>query len=164
MDYRVLTPIMGHELLHTDKPDSVKEEIIANAVPTTLIWGKLLLQNPKLAQEITPGKYATQFLNLMLFARLNSRSADGKLTLLNSTVPGRSFVDAFSGDKTINTPGNANLDSETFKATGKKVKGSNFDDKELSLLDQNQIALSPVQIVQIMKQALLLDVPATITG
>lgn len=161
-DFRQLSPAMAHETLHQDATDSAREERI-NASMDTMVYGKMMLEDPKLANE---GTELARRQNTKFMARLNSRDTNGNLRLFTSqgnVYPGgtalANFGAAFSsvggdtsgGTLSDSSPGNAALRQMLKGVTGVNVNNPNFDSSTEGILDNSQIVFTPTQLVQLAK-------------
>jgi len=162
-DFRLLGNVLSHETLHKDSSNSPNEELTANVIDST-VYGQMLLSDPQLA---TSGTELSRRLNTKVMARINSRDAKGNLTINSAqgnVYPGGKaslpyFAAAFQtsgsdspGSSTAaSTPGNATLLADLKALTGKNLNSADFSSNTVSLIDQNQKALSAAQIVQIAK-------------
>lgn len=161
-DFRQLAPSMAHESLHQDTTDSGREERISHSIET-MIYGKLLLEDPTLA---TSGTELARRQNTKFMARLNSRDANGNLRLFTSQgnvypggTPLANFGAAFTskggdtpgGTVSDSSPGNQTLQKMLKAMTGVNVLNPKFDANTESVVDKNQIMFTPVQLVQLAK-------------
>lgn len=164
-NFRLLSSTLDHEAKHQDLSISVAEERLAHAMDA-LGHGKMLAEKPSL---LTPNTELSQRLNTKLLARLNSRDEKGNLRLFapvqgGTVYPGgnlalANFGAAFSSTgATIpgvtigpSSPGNAALRAELRKTTGKNKPNADFDADTEALVDKNQIALSPDELVKLAK-------------
>lgn len=163
-NFQLLTNTMAHEALHQDSAVTPTEEAISNTMDS-LIYGKLVTENPSLAQS---GTELARRLNTLMLGRLNSRDANGNLrvfTAQSNVLPGsnQTFPNFASllnypstASKTDSTPGNAVLTDMIKKVTGQTVASPKFDANTLNLLDKGQIVMSPVELVS-LAQALKLN-------
>jgi len=174
-DFRLLTPITGHEALHSgnipgaNPVTAAKEELVANTIDSE-VYLQLLLENPRLARGKTE---LAQRLNSKAMARINTRDdRTGELRLFESegtvypvSTKGQaasaaldSFGAAFDlSGNLFDTPGSTVLDKVLTRLTGTKVRGADFDDETIALLDRDSTHLTPRQLLTVAKEALLLD-------
>lgn len=167
-DFRLLTSTAGHEALHPDGVNSGKEELVANVTESD-VYFQLLAKNPTLAQGKTE---LTQRLNGEALAKLNTRDATGTMRLFESkgtvfptSTKGQagdqldSYGAAFGDvNSQPDTPGNGVLDQVLSKLTGKKISGAGNNNSTIALLDRDSTSLTPQELVQVAKSALLLNV------
>jgi hypothetical protein len=160
-DFRLFGPILAHEAMHQDAANGGKEELIANVIDTT-IYGQALLTDPQLA---TSGTELSRRFNTKLMARINSRDTNGNLRILSAQgnvypggTPLANFAAAFNTSGP-DTPGNTTMRKELQAITGVSVGSANFNSGTITLLDNNQKALSAKEIVQLAK-TLKLNVPS----
>jgi hypothetical protein len=158
-NFQLLTNTMAHEALHQDSAVTPTEEAIGNTMDS-LIYGKLVTENPSLAQT---GTELSRRLNTLVMGRLNSRDANGNLrvfTAKSNVLPGsnRTFPNFASmlnypstASKTDSTPGNAVLADMIKRVTGQTVSNPRFDANTLNLLDKGQIVMNPVELVNLAK-------------
>lgn len=171
-NFQLLSQTMAHETLHQDDITYHSEEFVNDALTSTA-HGQLVLQNPKLAQGDTE---LSRRLNSLLMTRINGRDENGNLRIFKAngtTTPGGVEVKDFAAFYSIpslqmmgpSSPGNANLKAMLKAVTGKDVDNPDFDQKTLALLDENQAALKPSEIVELAR-ILKLNVPSdgTSTG
>ncbi len=161
-DFRLLAPVMAHEILHRDLLGGKKEGAVIASIQS-LVYAQFVLATPSLA---TSGTALARDNNTELMARINSRDATGKLRLFTSTsgscpdasgiFPGGTCVPNFAalfeplGDS-------ANPGSSVLKQMVRNVVGSgvtlpqtvNFDDNTLLLLDNNQKVFTNAQLVRL---------------
>ncbi len=163
--------------------DSTDEEISGYLAQAT-VWGQQLLENPALANPTFPGAL-TPDNNLKLLARVNSRHADGSLSILSSNSPRimpqrydlnnnlTAFKDLVppnevnpdaNGVVQQESPGNSLMNQLLSKITGlpvAKLANANFDSNTINLLDQNQKLFSSQDIIK-LANALKLNLSAGI--
>jgi hypothetical protein len=167
-DFRLLTPVAGHEAKHSDGINSLKEELVLNTIDSA-VYLQLLWENPKLAHGRTE---LTQRLNTKAMSRINTRDdLTGELRLYESegtVFPastkgyGGAVLDSFGasfGDLSgqADTPGSKVLDRVLSRLTGKRIKGAGFNDRTIARLDRDSTSLSPKQLLKVAREALLLD-------
>ena len=160
-DPRALASALAHESLHHDPDVDSKEEAICSAIEA-VIHGQLLLESPELAKA---GTRMARYNNTRLLERLNSRDATGKLRVVTSTgftLPrsqvGYGFAIEYYEPFTRNTPGSATLGAMLQAVTGMAAPAApTFDNPTVELLDAQQTALSPPQLVS-LAEALQLDI------
>ena len=159
-DPRALASVLAHETLHHDTDVDSKEEAICSAIEA-VIHGQLLLESPELAKA---GTRLARHNNTRLLERLNSRDATGKLRVVTSTgftLPrsqvGYGFAIEYYEPFTRNTPGSPTLGAMLQAVTGMAPAAPAFDNPTVELLDAQQVALSPPQLVS-LAEALQLDI------
>jgi hypothetical protein len=149
-DPRALASVIAHETLHADADVQSKEEAIAAALEA-IIYGQLLRESPALASA---GTRLAVYDNTRLLERLNSRDETGKLRLTYASgpiLPGSQtgygffmeFYEPFFGRATA---GNVTLQAMVRAVTGVTATGG-FDNALVELLDRNQVALAPEDLV-----------------
>lgn len=158
-NFQLLTNTMAHEALHQDAAVTPTEEAVSNTMDS-LVYGKLVTENPALASS---GTELSRRLNTLMLARLNSRDANGNLrvfTAQGNIVPGSNrnlpnFASMLgypsTPSKTDSTPGNSVLAGMIKNITGQTVTNPKFDANTLNLLDKGQIAMTPVELVNLAK-------------
>ncbi|MDD5633133.1 MAG: hypothetical protein PHI13_14060 [Methylococcales bacterium] len=151
-DPRLLSPWLGHETLHQDIADYLKEELVATGL-TTLTQLQFLKEDPKLA---TQGTELARRNNTYDMALLNSRDANGNIHIFDnqrglpifpnsidpSTYYGQGWVDEGLGP---DTPGNNVLDHAIAVLEHSQMEPPlNFDDSTLQRLDAdtNQVFIA----------------------
>ena len=159
-DPRALAAVLAHESLHHDADVDTKEEAICSVIEA-IIYGQLLLESPDLARA---GTRLSRHNNTRLLERLNGRDASGKLRIVASTgftLPrsqvGYGFAIEYYEPFTRNTPGSPALGTMLQAVTGMPAPATpTFDNPTIELLDAQQAALSPPQLVA-LAEALQLD-------
>lgn len=161
-DFRLISPTLVHEALHDDTVNSGREERINHSLET-MVYGKMILENPSLASS---GTELSRRENTKFMARLNSRDTDGKLRLFTSqgnVYPGGTALSSFGaaftsvggdtpgGSVADSSPGNATLQAVLKGVTGVNATSPNFDADTESIIDQNQVMFQPTQLVQLAK-------------
>ncbi len=153
-DLRLLSTTVAHEVLHTDPKVSPTEELI-NGSMDSLMYGKMAVEDPTLARS---GTELTRRMNTQLMARLNTRDANGNLSLFtakgDTIFPGGKKVPNFSTPFDITnasqgtfTPGNTTLRAMLKNVTGQNTSTANFDSNTLRLLDKTQKVMSQTELV-----------------
>lgn len=162
-DFRLLTPSFVHDPLHSsDNIASGREERISHALDT-LMYGKLIQEDPELAAS---GTELARKENTKYLARLNSRDSSGNLRLFtaqgNVYPEGKSlsnFAAAFTStaadtpNATIadSSPGNELLKNFLSTMAGADTTNPNFDDATEKLVDAKQTVLTPEELVESAK-------------
>lgn len=161
-DFRLLAPVMAHEVLYRDLLGGKKEGAVVASIQS-LVYAQFVLETPSLA---TSGTALARDNNTELMARINSRDATGKLRLFTSTsgsganccgiFPRGAFVPDFAalfeplGDS--NNPGSSFLKQMVRNVVGSGVtlpQTVDFDDNTLLLLDSNQKVFTNAQLVRL---------------
>jgi hypothetical protein len=153
----LLSPLLAHEVLHSDGKVSDLEELVAFAVQS-LVHMEQLATHPELGSEKTG---LAQHLNAWVLARLNTRTpgtADLRLY-----VPGEISGGIFPGGIAIPhlaslfdpsaqpTPGNRYLEQmldELAEPGASAPAAADFDPETIRFIDENQAALSTEELVQ----------------
>jgi hypothetical protein len=151
-DPRALASVLAHETLHSDADVQSKEEAIAAALES-IIYGQLLLETPALAHA---GTRLAAYDNTRLLERLDSRDESGQLRLTYSsgpTLPGSQtgygfFMEYYEPFFGRSTAGNPTLQAIARAVTGTTPSGG-FDNALVELLDRNQVALAPEDLVRL---------------
>ena len=176
--------ISAHEVpAHAPADFDSTDEEISGALAQATVWGQQLLENPALANPTFPGAL-TQENNLLLLARVNSRHADGSLSILSANSPQiipqsyrnstiTAFKDLVSSNNVVpdangvvqqESPGNSLMNQLLAKITGlpvAKLANANFDSNTMNLIDQNQKLFSSQDIIK-LANALKLNLSAGI--
>jgi hypothetical protein len=158
-DFRLLAPTLLHETMHTDIPNSLREERI-NATLDTMVYGQMALENPRLTQS---GTELSRRFNTRLMGIVNSRNSDGQLrpytAQAGNVFPGgrtlNNYGDAFRAPNgqpiSDSSPGNETFRKVLKAVTGVNLPDANFDAAADNAIDQNQILFSPNNLVQLAK-------------
>ncbi|NKX53016.1 hypothetical protein [Arthrobacter mobilis] len=143
-NFRLLGVALAHETLHQGPEVVVAEEVIASALVSAL-YGRLVLEDPKLAASRTE---LSRRLNTGLVALLNTRDGRGNQRLTTSTgnvlpgsmVPLSSFGEAFlgPGSAPAGSPGNANLAFFLNSILAGKSRYPDFNGATVKKLDRRQ--------------------------
>jgi hypothetical protein len=160
-DPQPLAAILAHEALHPDIPDSLKEELVNNAVEA-LVYAQFVGEDSNLAPS---GTELIRRQNTKLLALLNSRDEQGRLRLTVSqgnVYPGGQplayFAAAFE-PLGADMPGNPTLQAILKAVTKVRLPAPNFDDVTVALLDTCQRLFSPSQVLRLAR-SLKLDTTA----
>ena len=168
-DFRLLAATVAHEALHRDEQVNEKEEVIVDSIDV-LVYAQQLLQTPALALQNT--ELARRY-NTRLLGRLNSRDADGRMTVrggAGTVFPDSQAFDAVDptgfgayrdlvrGDDDDRSdwetqpamPGNATLERMVSAIVGREVSGLDFDTATVDLLDE-QTLLSAVDQLRLFE-------------
>ncbi|MCX4784555.1 hypothetical protein [Streptomyces sp. NBC_01264] len=155
-DFRLISPLIFHEILHHDNKSGPTEELILHALDS-LVFAQQIISTPHLAAA---GTELTRIQNTVLMARINS-GIDSHLTLRAANAPifpNGIFVPNFSAlypEGSNGTPGNIALVAIMGNMQNPETKNSmiaDFDSDTLARLYENQ----GLAINQIVRAAVIL--------
>ena len=154
----LLSPLLAHEVLHSDADVSDLEELVAIAVQS-LVHMEQLVADPDLGSQRTE---LAQQLNAWVLARLNTRTpgtADLHLYLPEEASGGifpggivRPHIASLFDPNAQATPGNSYLEEVLGKLAepGASVPDSaDFDLETIQFIDENQAVLGAEELVQV---------------